>query len=93
AVIYYVAMISHLGLIRIFLRPLLFLPFGDGEYCLYILPELNDELSNRRLKSQFPWVDEVEHTENRKHFPTVGRKQKSRLKIIFNSFRIIFSLI
>lgn len=26
-------------------RPLLFVPFGDNEYCLYILPELNEELA------------------------------------------------
>ena len=26
------------------IRPLLFAPFGDDENCLYILPELNDEL-------------------------------------------------
>ena len=58
------------------IRPLLFMPFGDSEYCLYILQELNDELSNRRLKSKFPWVDEGEYEENRKHFPTIGRKQK-----------------
>ena len=44
------------------IRPLLFLPFGDGEYCLYILPELNVELSNRRLKSKFPWVVIVKGT-------------------------------
>lgn len=65
------------------IRPLLFLPFGDREYCLYILPELNDELSNRRLKSKFPWVDENEYTENRKHFPTIGRKQKNTIKVNF----------
>jgi len=58
------------------IRPLLFMPFGDNEYCLYILPELNDELANRRLNSKFPWVDEEEYIENRKSFPTVGRKQK-----------------
>lgn len=68
---------------------MLFLPFGDGEYCLYILPELNDELSNRRLKSKFPWVDEVEHTENRKHFPTIGRKKKS----IEDSFEFIWDYV
>jgi len=62
------------------IRPLLFLPFGSGKYCLYILPELNDELSNRRLKSKFPWVEEDEYTENRKHFPSVGRKQKRSIK-------------
>jgi len=28
------------------IRPLLFMPFGESEYCLHILQELNDELSN-----------------------------------------------
>jgi hypothetical protein len=65
------------------IRPLLFATFGDGEYCLYILPELNDELSNRRLKSRFPWVDEDEHIENRKHFPVIGRKQKRSIESSF----------
>lgn len=31
------------------IRPLLFNPFGDNGYCLYILPELNTELTNNRL--------------------------------------------
>ena len=26
------------------IRPLLFVPFGDKEYCLYILSELNEKL-------------------------------------------------
>lgn len=65
------------------IRPLLFNPFGDGEYCLYILPELNDELDNTRLKSRFPWVDDDDHAENRKHFPAIGRKQKKAIKVNF----------
>jgi hypothetical protein len=65
------------------IRPLLFMPFGDNEYCLYILPELNDELANRRLQSKFPWVDEKEFTENRKHFPQIGKKQKKSIQRTF----------
>lgn len=65
------------------IRPLLFVPFGDEDYCLYILPELNDELSNRRLNSKFPWVDEDEYSENRKHFPTIGRNQKKSINETF----------
>jgi hypothetical protein len=64
-------------------RPLLFVPFGEGQYCLYILSELNDELSNRRLNSKFPWVDDEEYAENRKYFPTVGPKQKRIIKTNF----------
>ena len=62
------------------IRPLLFVPFGDNEYCLYILPELNEELAGRKLSSKFPWVDEEEFTENRKHFPSIGKKQKKSIQ-------------
>ncbi|WP_320826798.1 DNA-binding protein [Reinekea sp.] len=65
------------------IRLLLFMPFGDNEYCLYILPELNDELGNRKLQSKFPWVEEVEYAENRKHFPIISRKQKKSVEDTF----------
>ena len=65
------------------IRPLLFVPFGDNEYCLYILPELNEELAGRKLQSKFPWVDEAEFTENRKHFPSIARKQKKSIEQTF----------
>lgn len=66
------------------IRPLLFVSFGDDDYCLYILPELNEELGNRRLNSKFPWVNEEEYEENRKHFPTIGRKQKNAINHSFS---------
>lgn len=65
------------------IRPLLFVPFGDNDYCLYILPELNEELAGRKLQSKFPWVDEEEFTENRKHFPSIARKQKLSIQQTF----------
>ena len=65
------------------IRPLLFVPFGDNEYCLYILPELNAELAGRKLQSKFPWVDDEEFTENRKHFPLVGKKQAKSIQQAF----------
>ena len=61
------------------IRPLLFTPFGESEYCLYVIPELNKELCGRRLISKFPWVDEAEYAENRNHFPTVGRKARKSI--------------
>ncbi|MGK0415443.1 MAG: putative nuclease of putative toxin-antitoxin system [Halopseudomonas sp.] len=64
-------------------RPLLFVPFGDDEYCLYILPELNKELQGRRLKSKFFWVDEEEYASNRRHFPAIGKKQKKNIENTF----------
>ncbi|WP_407829532.1 PIN domain-containing protein [Shewanella algae] len=65
------------------IRPLLFVPFGDDDYCLYILPELNDELSNRKLQSKFPWTEEDEFIENRKSFPVIGKKQKNSVNESF----------
>jgi len=62
------------------IRPLLFSSFGKNEYCLYIIPELNDELSNRRLNSKFPWVDDEEYAENRKYFPTINQKLKKSIQ-------------
>ncbi|MFT6910209.1 MAG: putative nucleic acid-binding protein [Oleiphilaceae bacterium] len=60
-------------------RPLLYAPFGEDNYCLYIIPELNDELANRRLNSKFPWVNDDEYKENRKHFPSISRQQKKSI--------------
>lgn len=65
------------------IKPLLFMPFGVNEYCLYILPELNKELGNRTLQSKFPWVEEQEFSENRKHFPSISKKQKKAIQQTF----------
>lgn len=61
------------------IRPLLFIPFGKDKYCLYILPELNNELSNRRLSSKFHWLSDDEYEENRKTFLNVGKKQRNEI--------------
>ena len=55
------------------IRPLLFVPFGDKEYCLYILSELNEELKTSKLDNKFPWTQEDEFIENRKFFPKIGK--------------------
>ena len=65
------------------IHPLLFNPFGEEEYCLYVLPELNEELANRKLQSKFHWIDESRYAENRKHFPTIGRKQRNSIQRTF----------
>lgn len=65
------------------IRLLLFRPFGDNEYCLYILPELNAELANRRLATKFSWVEEDEYKNNRQHFPAIGKKQKNAIAVTF----------
>lgn len=65
------------------IRPLLFETFGESEYCLYILPELNQELEGRKLQSKFHWVNEAEFAENRKHFPSIGKKQRNAIQQTF----------
>ena len=62
------------------IHPLLTVPFGEDEYCLYILQELNIELEGRKLQSKFPWVEDKEFLENRKKFPSIGRKQKKSIE-------------
>lgn len=65
------------------IRPLLFVPFGNNDYCLYILPELNQELANHKLQSKFSWITEEEYEDNRKHFPSISRKQKNSIAQTF----------
>lgn len=59
------------------------MPFGNNEHCLYVLPEVNQELKNRKLQSKFHWVEEEEYAENRKYFPKVGKKQKKAIEQTF----------
>ncbi len=66
------------------IHPLLFASFGAEEYCLYILPELNRELGNRKLQTKFHWVDEQTYIENRQHFPKMGRKQTKAIHQAFD---------
>lgn len=62
------------------LQPFLFEPFGAAEYCLYVIPELNAELAAGHLKTKFPWVDQPEFVEERRHFPTMSRKQRKAIE-------------
>ena len=72
------------------IRPLLFVPFGDKEYSLYILSELNEELKTSKLDNKFPWTQEDEFIENRKFFPKIGKVQK---KEIDRNFEYIWSYV
>lgn len=65
------------------LQPFLFEPFGGAEYCLYVIPELNSELASRHLKTKFPWIDQPEFVEERRHFPTMSRQQRRAIEETF----------
>jgi len=64
-------------------KPLLFAPFGDNEYCLYVIPELNDELERQNLANKFPWVNEPEYQQDRQHYPAISNKQKKAIQSTF----------
>ncbi len=74
---------SYIRLART-IHPLLFQPFGEDEYCLYVLPELNKELANHKLESKFHWINDEEYSANRKRFPTISRGQKTSIKSTFD---------
>ena len=62
------------------IRPLLCHPFGEAEYCLYILPVLEDELErSSRMQEKFPWVNDEEYVVNRECFLTISRKQRKAI--------------
>ncbi len=71
------------------IHPLLAVPFGEPPYCLYIIPELNRELSSNRLRNKFPWIDEPEFQDNREIFPQLSRKEK---KAIAQTFDFVWAL-
>lgn len=62
------------------IKPLLHVPFGADDYCLYVIPELNDELTNQRLANKFQWVCEDEYVESRSFFPSLSKKQKKSIE-------------
>jgi hypothetical protein len=64
------------------INPLLDVPFGEENYCLYVLKELDGEFSsNRRLRTSFHWVDEDEYADNRKKRLSLSRKDKRSIEI------------
>lgn len=64
-------------------KPLLFVPFGNNAYCLYVIPELNTELEQQRLENKFPWVNNPEYKNDRQHFPTISNKQKKAIQTTY----------
>jgi hypothetical protein len=67
------------------IHPLLFEQFGLDACCLYVLKELDDELSaNRRLRTKFDWANELEYRENRSHRLTISRKERKAIDDAFS---------
>lgn len=64
-------------------KPLLFVPFSNNAYCLYVIPELNTELEQQHLENKFPWVNNPEYKNDRQHFPTISNKQKKAIQTTY----------
>ncbi len=66
------------------IHPLLFQPFGEENFCLYVLPELEREYAREpRLQHKFPWVDEPEYRDNRDKRLSLSRKQRKAVDTAF----------
>ena len=67
------------------IRPLLKVEFGDEEYCLYVIKELQQEFDrNPRLRNKFPWVSDPEYSENRSHRLQLSRKEQKEIDQAFD---------
>jgi len=63
------------------IHPLLNVVFGDKQYCLYVIKELQIEYDrNPRLKNTFSWVNDSEYAENRSRVLEVTREEKAEIK-------------
>lgn len=62
------------------IRPLLDNPFCEQQYCIFVLEDLNEELTYKRLSNKFPWAAEPEYIENRAKYPTASNKQKKEIQ-------------
>ena len=67
------------------IRPLLKVEFGEEEYCLYVVKELQLEFDrNPRLRNKFRWVSDPEYSENRSHRLQLSRKEKKEISQAFD---------
>ncbi|MEE8429125.1 MAG: DNA-binding protein [Gammaproteobacteria bacterium] len=70
------------------IHPLLDTPFGGAHHCLYVLKELDDEFErNKRLKTQFIWVNEDEFVSNRQKRLALSRKDRKAIKLSVDFLR------
>ena len=66
------------------IHPLLFACFGSADYCLYVLQELDVEISrSRRLQTKFNWVGNAEYVENRSKKLALSKAQKANVAVAY----------
>jgi len=66
------------------IRPFLGQTFGEKPYLLSVIPELNQELTSKRLQTEFAWVEQVEHILERRFFPNLSRSNKKGIAFNFD---------
>lgn len=70
------------------INPLLDVAFGEDNYCLYVLKELDVEFTrSKRLQTLFSWVDEEEYRANRKKRLTLSKKDKRNIELTLDFLR------
>lgn len=63
------------------IRPLLNAAFGDHNYTLYVLKELQDEYEKSpRLTNQFSWINDPEYVDNRSRRLALTNEEKIEIK-------------
>ena len=62
------------------IHPLLDIVFGEQQYCLYVLQELDDEYDKSPvLKNKFNWVNDEKYFQNRRKRLVVSNSQKREI--------------
>ena len=66
------------------IHPLLFKEFGEQNYCLYVLKDVEDEFDRQpRLQSKFLWFEDEEFKANRSQTLHLSRKEKRGIDTTF----------
>jgi len=67
------------------IHPLLFEPFGEENYTLYVIDDFQKEFKrSQRLKEKFYWVNESEYVENRKKKIEVSKQNKINIDVAYS---------
>lgn len=70
------------------IHPLLDVVFGEQQYCLYVLQELDDEYDKSPvLRNKFSWVNDDEYFENRRKRLSVSHYQKREIRLTVEYLR------
>lgn len=70
------------------IHPLLNVEFGDKQYCLYCIKELQDEYNrSTRLKNAFSWVNDPAYVNNRSHLLKITKAEKLEIRRAYDFIR------